>query len=65
MLPERDIDPPTTLSRLFDPSEEIAKKARPHWGAALLIGHLVILVFFGRFGAFAARASSGPGAGRR
>lgn len=44
------------VSTLFDPYEEIAKKARPKWTGAMSAGYLVMLVFFGGFGGFAALA---------
>lgn len=42
--------------RVFDPYEEISRKARPHWRKAVAAGYLVLLLFFGGFGTFAALA---------
>ncbi len=55
-LVERDAPSLPALPKNFDPYEEIAKKARPHWNRAVTMGYLVILGFFGGFGGFAAFA---------
>src|SRR3546814_9201709 len=60
-LVERDSPLPPALatpgrSTLFDPYESIARKARPNWRKATIVGYVVILVFFGGFGGFAAFA---------
>ena len=47
---------PPALPTLFDPYEEISRRARPSWNKALIAGYAVILVFFGGFGGFAAFA---------
>lgn len=56
-LVERDTPPPpAVLPKLFDPYEEIARRARPHWRTVSLFGYAVIILFFGGFGGFAAFA---------
>src|SRR3546814_15440728 len=60
-LVERDSLLPPALaspgpSTLFDPYEAIARKARPNWRKATIVGYAVILIFFGGFGGFAAFA---------
>lgn len=44
------------LPTFFDPYEEIARRARPHWNKAILVGYGVVALFFGGFGGFAAFA---------
>lgn len=55
-LVERESPGVPSLPRVFDPYEEISRKARPHWRKAVVAGYVVILVFFGGFGSFAALA---------
>lgn len=55
-LVEREAPGLPALPTTFDPYEEIARKARPHWRKATIAGYAVILVFFGGFGSFAAMA---------
>lgn len=44
------------LPTVFDPYEEISRKARPRWRSGLTGGYFLILLFFGGFGGFAAFA---------
>ena len=46
---------PSTGTR-FDPYQSITRQARPHWGKGVVVGYLIVLVFFGGFGGFAAFA---------
>lgn len=44
------------LPTVFDPYEEITLKAKPLWARPMSVGYLIIAVFFGGFGGFAAFA---------
>jgi len=55
-LVERDNTRLPGLPTVFDPYEEISRKAKPRWGKGVLTGYLIIAVFFGGFGSFSAFA---------
>lgn len=55
-LVERDNAQLPGLPTVFDPYEEISRKAKPRWSKAVMVGYLIILVFFGGFGGFSAFA---------
>ncbi len=55
-LVERESQGLPALPTIFDPYEEIARKAKPRWSKAVTAGYLIMLLFFGGFGGFAALA---------
>lgn len=55
-LVEREQPRNPSFPLIFDPYEEISRRARPHWSRPLTIGYMTVLIFFGGFGGFAALA---------